>query len=210
VSALSKTLLTEEQYLELERKAEYKSEYYEGEIFAMSGASLAHVLLVGDVFGELREQLKSGPCTVLANDMRVRVSAKGLYTYPDVVVVCGEPQLLDDFADTLLNPTLIVEVLSPSTEAYDHGRKFEHYRSIESFKQYLLIASDRVHADLYTRQPENSWLLTSAERLEDSLELAAIGCRIGLRAIYARVKLPDPSTAISDTARRHPPAPKWD
>jgi Uma2 family endonuclease len=124
--------------------------------------------------------------------MRARVSATGLYTYPDVVVVCGEPQFLDERRDTLLNPSLLIEVLSASTEAYDRGRKFEHYRSIESLREYLLVASDRVHADLYTRQPDGRWLLTSAGRLEDSLELQSIGCRLALADLYEKVDLPEP------------------
>jgi Uma2 family endonuclease len=122
--------------------------------------------------------------------MRVRVSATGLYTYPDVVVVCGERRFLDERRDTLLNPSLLIEVLSPSTEAFDRGRKFEHYRSIESFGEYLLVASDRVHTDLYTRGPDGRWLLTSADGLEDSLDLESIGCRLALADLYEKVDLP--------------------
>jgi Uma2 family endonuclease len=120
--------------------------------------------------------------------MRVRVTATGLYTYPDIVVVCGAPQLLDGRRDTLLNPTLIVEVLSPSTEAYDRGRRFEHYQSIDSFQQYLLLASERIHADLFTRQPDGLWLLKAAGSLEDIIELDSVGCRLTLRDTYERVE----------------------
>jgi Uma2 family endonuclease len=129
--------------------------------------------------------------------MRVRVSATGLYTYPDVVAACGERRFLDERRDTLLNPSLLVEVLSPSTEAYDRGRKFEHYRSIESLREYLLVASDRVHAELYTRQPDGRWLLTSADRLEDSLDLESVGCRLALLDLYEKTDLPgsQPATA---------------
>jgi len=130
VSTNPKTFLTPEQYLAIERKAEYKSEYYNGEMFAMAGAKEAHNLLVTTLVGLLYSQLRRGPCRVYSNDMRVSVSATGLYTYPDVVAVRGERQFLDEQRDTLLNPTLIIEVLSPSTEAYDRGRKFEHYQSI--------------------------------------------------------------------------------
>jgi Uma2 family endonuclease len=121
--------------------------------------------------------------------MRVRVSQTDLYTYPDVVVVCGERQFVDDQRDTLLNPNLIVEVLSASTEAYDRGRKFEQYRSIESLEDYLLVSSDRVQVDLYTRQPDGRWLLTSASGMEESLELQSVGCRIGLGDLYEKVDL---------------------
>jgi Uma2 family endonuclease len=190
VSTQPKTFLTPEEYLEAEREAEYKSEYYEGEIFAMAGAGEAHNVLVGNLVADLHQQLRSHPCRVYPSDMRVRVSATGLYTYPDVVVVCGERRFLDERRDTLLNPSLLVEVLSPSTEAFDRGRKFEHYRSIESLNEYLLVASDRVHVDLYTRQPDGRWLLTSASRLEDSLDLQSIGCRLALADLYEKVDLP--------------------
>jgi Uma2 family endonuclease len=187
---MPKTLLTPEQYLEAEREAEYKSEYYQGEMFAMAGAGEAHNVLVGNLVTGLHQQFRSRPCRVYSNDMRVRVSATGLYTYPDVVVVCGERRYLDGRRDTLLNPSLLVEVLSPSTEAYDRGRKFESYRSIESLSEYLLVASDRVHVDLYTRQPDGRWLLTSASRLEDSLDLQSAGFRLALAELYEKVDLP--------------------
>jgi Uma2 family endonuclease len=188
MSTQAKVFLTPEQYLEIERQAECKSEYWQGEMFAMSGAAEPHNRLTSNIHGQFYVQLRSGGCSLYVNDMRVRVSATGLYTYPDIVVVCGAPQLLDGRRDTLLNPTLIVEVLSPSTEAYDRGRKFEHYQSIDSLEQYLLVASERVHADLFTRQPGGQWLLTSAGSLEDSIVLESIGGRIGLRESYERVE----------------------
>jgi Uma2 family endonuclease len=122
--------------------------------------------------------------------MRVGVHATGLYTYPDVVVACGERRFLDERRDTLLNPSLLIEVLSPSTETYDRGKKFEHFRSIESLHEYLLVASDRVHAELYTRQPDGRWLFASADRLEDSLDLESIGCRLALADLYEKTDLP--------------------
>ena len=121
--------------------------------------------------------------------MRVRVSSTGLYTYPDVLVVCGEPQFLDERRDTLLNPNLIVEVLSPSTEAYDRGRKFEQYQSVESVSEYLLVSSERVSAMLFTRQPDGRWILTTAGRLDDSLDLQSVGCRLALADLYEKVDL---------------------
>src|SRR5438874_2019486 len=125
MSTLSNHLLTPEEYLEIERQAEYKSEYYQGEMFAMSGATWPRNIIVANIIARLNDQLRSRPCTVCPSDMRVRVNATGLYTYPDVLVVCGEPKFVDDRRDTLLDPTLVIEVLSPSTEAYDRGRKFE-------------------------------------------------------------------------------------
>jgi len=187
VSTQSKAFLTPEQYLEIERKAEYKSEYYRGEMFAMAGARLVHNLLLAHLLRDIGQQLRGKPCEVCPSDMRVLVSASGLYTYPDAVVYCGEPELLDNQMDTLLNPTLLIEVLSPSTEAYDRGRKFEQYQSIESLREYLMVSSDRIHADLYARQPDNRWLLTSATRLEDSLDLQSVGCSLHLASLYEKV-----------------------
>ena len=194
---MPKTLLTPEQYLAIEREAEYKSEYFQGEMFAMAGAGWVHNLLVANLIAGLHPQLRSRPCRVCPSDMRVRVRATGLYTYPDVVVVCGERRFLDERRDTLLNPSLLIEVLSPSTEAYDRGKKFEHYRSIESLREYLLVASDRVHVDQYTCQADGRWLLTSADRLEDSLDLQSVGCRLALADLYERIDLPgfQPATA---------------
>ncbi len=189
MSTQPKTFLTPEQYLEIERKAEYKSEYFNGEMFAMAGARLAHNLLVANLVAGLHRQFESQPCLVLPSDMRVRVSATGLYTYPDVVGICDEPLFLDDQTDTLLNPGLVVEVFSPSTEAYDRGRKFESYKTIESLREYLLVASDRIHADLYTRQADGRWLLTSADKLEDSLTLESVGAQLTMADLYDKVDL---------------------
>lgn len=188
MSTQPKTLLTPEQYLEIERKAEYKSEYFNGEMFAMAGAKEAHNLVAIHIARELDQQLRSRPCRAYPSDMRVRVSPGGLYTYPDVIALCGEPRFLDDQRDTLLNPGLIVEVLSPSTEAYDRGRKFESYKSIDSLSEYLLVAADRVHADLYTRQVDGRWLLTSADKLEDSLTLESVGAELKLADLYEKVE----------------------
>jgi Uma2 family endonuclease len=188
MSTQAKVFLTPEQYLEIERQAERKSEYWQGEMFAMAGAGESHNLLLMNIAAQIHSQLRTRDCRTYANDMRVRVSVTGLYTYPDIVVVCGAPQYLDGRRDTLLNPGLIVEVLSPSTEAYDRGRKFEHYQSINSLKQYLLVASERVHADLFTRQPGGQWLLTAAGSIEDTVDLESVGCRITLRDGYDKVE----------------------
>ena len=193
----SKTFLTPEQYLAIERKAEFKSEYYQGEMFAMAGAREPHNLIVWNLATELGRQLRKRSCRAYVNDMRVCVNATGMYTYPDAVVVCEEPQFLDETRDTLLNPSLLVEVLSPSTEFYDRVRKFEHYRSVESVTEYLLVSTDRVRAELYTRQPDGRWLLTTANRMEDSLDLESIGAHLSLADLYEKVDLtvaPEPGT----------------
>jgi Uma2 family endonuclease len=189
LSTQPKTFLTPEQYLEIEREAEYKSEYLDGEMFAMAGAGEAHTLLVANLMRGFGNQFRLRPCRVYSNDMRVRVRPAGLYTYPDVAALCGEPRFLDDQRDTLLNPNVIVEVLSPSTEACDRGRKFEHYQAIESLREYLLLASDRIHADPYLRQPDDRWLLTSADAMEDSLTLESVGARLKLADLYEKVEL---------------------
>jgi Uma2 family endonuclease len=189
MSSLPKTFLTPEQYLEIERKAEFKSEYLQGEMFAMAGGSLAHNRLVFNTIAAIAPQLRAGSCQGLPSDMRVHIPATGLFTYPDVIVVCGQPQLLDGRNDTLLNPTLIIEVLSPSTEAYNRGRKFEHYRSLDSLREYLLVSSERVSVDLFTRQPDGKWLLASADRLDASLELESVGATLALADLYGGIDL---------------------
>jgi Uma2 family endonuclease len=188
MSTLAKTRLTPEQYLEIERKAGFRSEYFHGEMFAMAGAADSHNLIVTNLTREFSQQLRKRPCFTYSHDMRVRVSATGLYTYPDVMVVCGERQFLDDRRDNLLNPAVIVEVLSPSTEAYDRGRKFENYRLLESLREYVMVASERIGADLYTRQPDGRWMLRAASRLEDVLEIESIDCRLVLADVYEKVE----------------------
>jgi Uma2 family endonuclease len=176
-----------QEYLELERKAEYKSEYFNGEIFAMSGASEEHNLIVGNVFAALHNQFRGRPCKVYASDMRVKVGPTGLYTYPDVIAVCEEAQLEDAHLDTLLNPTVLIEVLSRSTEAYDRGEKAEHYRRLPSLAEYLLISQDKPHLEHYLRQSDNRWLLSEASELHTVITLPAIDCTLSLAAIYDRV-----------------------
>jgi len=190
MSLQPKTHLTPEEYLAIERKAEYKSEYFNGEMFAMAGASERHVLIVTNVVAELRGQLRRRPCTVYSTDLRVRVSPAGLYTYPDVVVVCGQAQFADDQKDTLLNPTLIVEVLSESTKDYDRGGKFEHYRTLMSLSEYVLIDQDKHHVEHFVRQPENRWLLSETNRLEDTIHVSSISCDLALAEVYDKVELP--------------------
>lgn len=187
MSTQPKTFLTPEQYLAIEREAPYKNEYYDGEMFSMAGARKGHDLIAGNVHGELRNSFRSRPCRAHTSDMRVRTGPRH-YVYPDTSAVCGEPQYLDEMGDTLLNPSLIVEVLSPSTEAYDRGRKFELYQSIPSFIEYLLLASDRVHADLYVRQTGGNWLLSSAGELDAVLKLESVGCRLKLADLYEKVE----------------------
>ena len=189
MSTQAKVPLTPEQYLELERKAEYKSEYFAGEIFAMAGASRTHNLLAMHAGTLIDTQFRGRNCEVYGSDMRVRVSTSGLYAYPDVTAVCGEPHFLDQHTDTLINPTIIVEVLFPSTEAYDRGRKFEHYRSLPSLKQYVLVESDRVHVDVHTLDVAGKWVLTSLAQPNDTIELGSIEVRFNMAELYEKTDL---------------------
>jgi len=182
-----KTRYTPDEYLALERNCETKHEYFNGEIFAMGGASPQHVLIVSNVVVELGSQLKASPCRVYSTDLRVRVHPTGLYTYSDVIVLCDEPRFSDEQKDTLLNPALIIEVLSDSTKDYDRGGKFEQYRTIESFIEYLLVAQDRPHVEHHTRQPDGRWLLHETNSLEDTIQLKSVPCSLRMADIYAKL-----------------------
>ncbi len=184
----AKPQYTPAEYLAMEREANAKSEYLDGEIYAMAGASRRHNLISLNVAGELRGRLRDRSCEVYAHDMRLKVRATGLYTYPDVVAVCGEPEFEDAELDTLLNPTLLVEVLSKSTENYDRGAKFEHYRTLPSLREVLLVAQDSPHVVHYVRQDDGTWLLTETRELEAVLELPALGCELPMEEIYAQVE----------------------
>jgi Uma2 family endonuclease len=189
MSLQPKSLHTPEEYLVLERKAGYKSEYFAGEIFAMSGASEQHNLIVANVVATLHTQFRNRPCKVYASDMRVKVSPTGLYTYPDVVALYSEPRFDDDQKDTLLNPTVIIEVLSPSTEAYDRGDKFGHYRKLASLTEYVLISQEKIHIERYVRQPDNQWLLSETSGLHDTVQLPSINCTLVLDEVYEKVEI---------------------
>ena len=180
---------TPEEYLALERQADTKSEYFAGEIYVMVGASPAHNLIVTNTVRELSAHLKGRPCRVYANDQRVKVSPTGLYTYPDIVVTCGAERFDEKDRDTLLNPRVIIEVLSRTTESYDRGAKFEHYRSLDTLAEYLLVAQDRPHLEHYRRQPDGPWLFSDASGLAAVIELAAIDCRLALAEVYDKVPL---------------------
>ena len=187
MSTQLKTYLTPQEYLVVEREADIKSEYFNGEMYAMSGASRKHNLIVTNIVAELLQQMKGRACEVYPNDMRVKVSATGLYTYPDAIVVCGEPRFEDAHVDTLLNPTLIVEVLSTSTAAYDRGQKFGHYRGIESLTEYVFVAQDECKVEHYAKQSDRQWLQTVVQSLEAEVKLDSIQGVLQIREIYDRV-----------------------
>jgi Uma2 family endonuclease len=178
-----------EEYLALERKADYKSEYLHGEIFAMTGASRKHNLIAVNIVGALESQLRSKPCELYASDMRVKVASAGLYTYPDVAVVCGEPKFEDGFFDTLQNPTLLIEILSKSTERYDRIAKSGYYRTLDSLAEHLLVAQEEYRIEQYTRLPEGHWILAETSSLEGVVELQSIECTLSLSQVYNKVRL---------------------
>ena len=201
-ASAAQTRLTPEEYIAFERKALpdaeiIRHEYINGELIAMSGASRAHNLITGNISGELRTLLRGSRCETYANEMRVSTPTTISYFYPDVVVVYEEPRFEDDVFDTLLNPLILVEVLSPSTEAYDRGEKFGHYRQLVSLQEYVLVSQDKVLVEHYRRQEKQDtasitrqdWIFTDFQELEESLPLTSIQCQLPLQEIYERVTL---------------------
>jgi Uma2 family endonuclease len=190
MSAAPKIRFTVEEYLARERKADYKSEFYQGEIFAMAGASAAHNEVKDALVAALRNALRDGPCRTASSDQRVLVDRTGLYTYPDIVITCEKPIYDEKDAETLTNPTVIIEILSPSTEKYDRGAKFRNYQQIPSLKEYILVAQDEAVVERFVRQSDGSWALTAMVGLKDSLQLASRPARIPLADIYYGIDFP--------------------
>jgi Uma2 family endonuclease len=184
--AVRKLMMTPDEYLAMERSSLEKHEYCDGEVFAMAGASKEHNLIVGNVVTALNNALRRRPCEVYPSDMRVKIPATGLYTYPDASVACHRPAFEDDTADTLLNPQVIVEVLSDSTEDYDRGTKFKNYRTIPSFVDYVLVSQAEVLVEHHVRQPDGSWLMRE-HRAGGRVELVSIGCGIDVDDLYLKV-----------------------
>ncbi len=181
-------------YLSAERQENHiRHEYVDGQVFDMVGASFDHNTIVANLSSELLIQMKDRPCHVLTNDMKVLIATVDACKYPDVIALCGEPEFFDDRRDVLLNPTLVVEVLSPSTEAYDRGEKFALYRRLPSLHEYLLVSQDRYRLELYVRQADNNWLLTEFSKFEDEVALQSIDCRISLKNVYDKVVLKRPA-----------------
>lgn len=185
----AQTHLTVDEYLAIERQATSKSEYFRGVMFAMSGASRRRNLITVNLAAGLHTRLQQRRCEVYHSDMRVKVNSTGLYTYPDIVVVCEEPLFEDAEVDMLLNPTVLIEVLSKSTADDDRDEKFEHYRTLPSLQEYRLVAQGQCHVVHSIRQPDNTWLLTETYNLQDRLSLPSILCDLLLSEVYAKVLL---------------------
>ena len=201
MSAQPQPRLTPEQYLQIERAAEFRHEYYAGQMYAMSGGSHPHALIIMNLGAELRSALKKTRCLVSPTELRVRVARDGLYTYPDIVVVCGDPLYADDHVDTLLNPTLLIEVLSPSTEAHDRGFKSVQYRKLESLQEYAWVAQDEARIEVFRRQPEGQWLLSEAVGLGAACRFESVGCNVALADVYDKVTI---GGAGQDSSRPSP------
>jgi Uma2 family endonuclease len=182
--------LSFDDWLAIERTAtEQRSEYLAGEVFAMAGGTEEHNLIVLNVGAELRNQLKGRPCRVYPSDMKVHIAADDVGTYPDVMVICGERRFHDVRRDVVTNPILIVEVLSDSTEAYDRGDKFRHYRNLESLQAYLLLSQYRMQAELFLRQPDGTWSLSSYQDPSESIPLRVVEAELSLAEVYDKVEL---------------------
>ena len=181
--------ITPEEYLAIERAAPSRSEYHDGQMFAMAGASRAHNLIVTNLVAEFRNRLRSRDCEVYSNDMRIQIASTGLYTYPDVVVVCGKPVLADHHADILTNPLLIIEVLSESTKVYDHGTKFSQYRRIPSLEEYLTVSQTEMLIEQSIRQPDGSWLLRERRPVNGNVPISSLAIELNLADIYDKVEI---------------------
>ncbi|HSN73894.1 MAG TPA: Uma2 family endonuclease [Anaerolineae bacterium] len=197
MSAVPKIYLTPAEYLAFERQSDVKHEFFRGELFAMSGASRQHVRISINVTTLLDNQVKGRRCEVFNSDMRVKVSPTGLYTYPDASIVCGRPRFEDKELDVLLNPTVIVEILSKSTEAYDRGEKFAQYRTLDTLTDYLLLSQDKPRIEHFTRQQGGVWLFTESAGLDAVMAIESIQCQLPLAEVYDRVEFGE-----------EPPAPK--
>ena len=180
-------MYSEKEYLELEREAEYKSEYYQGEIFAMAGASPNHNRILANLSGEIYIALKGRSCQNFSSDMRLHIPQNGLYTYPDIIVVCGKPEFSEIDKDTLINPSVIIEVLSKSTSTYDRGDKFRLYRSIPTLTEYLLVDSLAISVEVWQKNEDGTWLLHSEiNNIEERITLTNIPVQLELKDIYAQ------------------------
>ncbi len=176
--------ITQQEYLAFERNALDKHEYYKGEIFAMSGASFKHNLIESNLRGALHNFLQDKDCNEFGSNLRIHIPSNTLYTYPDIIVICDEPVFVDEEFDTITNPSVIIEILSPSTANYDRGAKFDLYREIESLQEYLLVDSATIHTILYVKNADNTWTLSETKDLNQSVIIPSISFTISLANIY--------------------------
>ena len=189
MATLRDSYVSPQEYLALERTADFKSEYVDGIIYQMSGASIPHNLIAANLLGSLWTPLRDGSCRVFGSDLKIRTPNGKRYFYPDLSVICGPPQIADDKKDVVLNPKLIIEVLSESTAGYDRGTKFLAYQAIPSLEEYVLVWQDRFLVESYRRQGQEAWLYTKAEGQQATLELPSIGVSVSLAEIYRNAEV---------------------
>lgn len=189
MAQLARQLYTPEEYLAMEQTADHKNEFFQGEIFALAGGSSNHNLITGNMHTELNIALRGKPCRVYVNDMRLLVKRNGLYTYPDVMVVCGKVEFVARRNDTLTNPIVIVEVLSPATHSYDRVKKFSLYKQLDSLREYILVDSEQVHVTrLYRVQDSGQWMIEMEDARDAILRLESLGCEIPLARLYDKIE----------------------
>lgn len=179
--------MTESEYLEFERQSEIHHEFVNGDVFAMAGASWNHSIIVSNLTASLNGQLMESPCIVVATDMRLHVDSAKSYRYPDVLVVCDPPQFRDDRSDIITNPTVLIEVLSPSTALTDYNQKLREYRQIESAHEYLLVSQDTMRIERYIRHDDEEWMYTDVVGIQSAIELPSIHCVLRLEDVYRKV-----------------------
>ena len=187
MSATAHEYMTAQQYFTLEETSDGKHEYYRGAIYAMTGGTARHNLIVANLIALLHGQLRGTTCRVFPSDLRLKIELTGLYTYPDVSVICGPISFGDNRQDTVTNPVVLIEVLSPSTENYDRGRKFEHYRTIDTLQEYVVVAQDRVHIEHYVRQDNNRWVLVDFSTIDQIVHVGAINCTLSVELVYENI-----------------------
>ncbi|MEI6179526.1 MAG: Uma2 family endonuclease [Chloroflexales bacterium] len=189
--------ITEEEYLALERTSTTKHEYYSGRIYAMTGAKEPHNLINSNALAALHSQLRRKPCRIYASDMRVKVIKTGLNTYPNIVIICGQPQFTDSTRDTVINPVVVIEILSDSTERYDRGMKFQNYRTIDTLRDYILIAQDHHHIEHFSRQDGGLWVLQEAISDVDDIRILSIECTLNVQDVYEKVEFEQDTPEIT-------------
>jgi Uma2 family endonuclease len=189
MSAVTKMKLSEAEYLSIERAAEFKSEFYNGEMFARAGASFLHNRIKDNLVVAIGGRLQSGPCFTCSGDQRVKVDRTGLYTYPDLLIVCGNPEFDSEQKDTLLNPQVIIEILSESTESYDRGKRSSHYRRLSSLREYVLVSQEDKLIERFVRQPDDTWILTTFDNPDGEFALSTVPVRIPMADVYRGVEI---------------------
>lgn len=191
MSAVAKTKMTEEEYLAKERASEFKSEFFNGEMFAMAGASIRHNLIKDNLIGDMHGKLAGSGCRTVSSDQRLKVDRTGLYTYPDIMIVCGKFERAELDSETIVNPQVIIEVLSDRTESYDRFEKFEHYKRLPSVREYILVAQNRVGIERYVRTAEGEWQIRSFTQADESFVFATVPVSVKVLDIYDGVEFPE-------------------